>query len=148
MATKAVKVSVGAVKATPTNVCLRMYHKKTFKKKTYKWKAQKQKKLNTYVKNKKSRKTVKITIAKTAFCVYASIEKDANVLYTKRCLFNTGAQPDFIAKSFSPASWMKEVKNDQNLNLCCATNDSITLGKINLYIRLGDVHAKTTFNVV
>lgn len=41
------------------------------------------------------------------------------------------------------------MKNEDKRNICLVSNDpSIALGQIEFYIIIGDLHAKTTFNVV
>lgn len=54
-----------------------------------------------------------------------------------------------MSRSYFSVSWMKDVRNEHNLKPCFATNDPIiTLGKIELYLKLDVVRVKTIFTVV
>lgn len=81
--------------------------------------------------------------------VHASTEIVENLLHKTNCLSRTGVQPRLVVRSFLPASWMIEVRNEHSMNLCYAMNErTITLGQIKLYRRRGDLCAKKIINVV
>lgn len=72
-----------------------------------------------------------------------------SVLCTTNRLFDTGAQPNLVAKRFLTVPWIKKMRNKQELNLCSATNDPvIILRQTSLRKRLGRLQTYVTFNVM
>lgn len=86
---------------------------------------------------------------KTECCLRASVGIRANLLYTTSCLLDSGARPNILSVSFYPASWVKKVMNECNLNLRPATEGAIiSLKHINLFIILDHPCIKAKFIVM
>lgn len=90
-----------------------------------------------------------LAIGKANYCKRASILVTSNVLLTINCLFDMDLQANLVAKSFSPALCMKEVRNQHYLDICSTMNGPIIIFKHSfIFKRCSQLNAKAKFSVV
>lgn len=88
-------------------------------------------------------------IGQSNYVVSAAVGIHGHSLNTIKCLLYTGAELYIVAKSFFPEHWTAHWKATGNVQLCCASKDSMgAIWKANLRVRIGHFLTQAAFHCI